>query len=98
MHKRLQLLIPAVQLLICIVTFSWYRFIHSDVLLLKYAVPARDIVMKLNFPLMILWAPFSYGLDRLFSAPYREVTLIVGAAIVGVALFSNIALFWYFVV
>jgi hypothetical protein len=99
MYKRLKILVPAVQVLLVVGVFLWYKAPHSEHVLTQYVGPARDVVIKLNFPLLILWSPILYITEwfPLFLSPSHPATQVLGIAVFALALVSSVAVFWHLV-
>jgi hypothetical protein len=67
--------------------------------MVKYGYTPLDIVLKLNFPLAIPWAPVLYLTDLTFSTSRSSgtpVTVMFG--VLDLCILATVALFWYFVV
>jgi hypothetical protein len=100
MNKALKIAIPAAQVLIASSIFVWYSLTKSVDVSTRYAYPARDIVIKLNFPLAVLWSPILYAMER-FSVNLNPASVVIRTSILilfVIAFAASTFLFWYFVV
>jgi hypothetical protein len=100
MNKRLKIAISAAQVLIAGSIFAWYSLTNSIDVSTPYAYPARDIVIKLNFPLAVLWSPILYAMER-FSGNLSPSSAVIRAGILilfVLAFVVSIFLFWFLVV
>lgn len=95
MHKRLRWSISISQMLLAAAAFNWDKGVHSELILLKYAQPVRNIIISLNFPIAILWSPIIYAIER---TSHRGTPSLVAAVIFGCGMFFTVALFWFVVV
>lgn len=100
MNKRFTVIVPAIQVVIAMTAFVSDRFVYNENAHLLYVLPAKDIVMKLNFPLVVVWAPLLLGADWLsrYLFPLSGILLAVVMILSGLIFASSIAAFWYFVV
>lgn len=98
MHMLWKRALPAAQLLIASSTFAWYSLEKSVDVSTAYAYPARDIVIKLNFPIALLWSPILYFMERFSdylnpsSVVMKTISLVFFLVLFGL----SIVLFWYF--
>lgn len=99
--RRLSMTISLLQVLFLIAVAGWHHVLewylvnHHLVrpdLLARYAGVPLDIVIKLNFPLSLLWAPILYLTRSYFSFSTSVVTVLLDIAIL-----TSVGLFWYVV-
>jgi hypothetical protein len=104
-RTRLRIIIPLLQVLILILTFSLdpllsKRYVTRSDLAVAYIVTPERLVLKLNFPLAILGMPIVYLTARAFpntGSPTGALhALIFGAYVL--AILTSAAMFWYLVV
>jgi hypothetical protein len=98
MRKIWRVALPAAQLLIVVGAVDWYRSEKSVNIAVVYAYPTRDIVMKLNFPVILVWSPI-VGVMEHFSGylnPTSTVMMAVSLVLFVAASSLSIFLFWYF--
>lgn len=99
MHKRLRIIVPAVQVLIVLAAFILPNLTHGNSQHLPDIFALQNLVLKLNFPLVVIWSPVFYALDRLspYLPPLHGVFFAMAVILVGSLLCSTVALLWYFV-
>jgi hypothetical protein len=97
MHKRWRTVLPTAQLLIVVGTFAWYNLDKSDSGLV-YAYPAHDIVIKVNFPIALVWSPILYFMERFpdYFNPTSAVIKTISLVFFVTAFGLSVVLFWYF--
>jgi hypothetical protein len=99
MYKRLKIIVPAAQVLAIVCMFGWERVPQVERTISLYILPTRQIIMNLNFPLVIIWWPIIQAIEWLNGyLPFLREPSTTGTIGIALALFSSIALFWYFVV
>jgi hypothetical protein len=104
--KRQRLFVPVIQVLLLISAAAWHNAVsHTGVqqdLGSHYASTPLYLTMKLNVPLLVIWAPFVYLANWALSSSYLGVPnhamVVVLTGVFDLAVLSSVALFWYFVV
>jgi hypothetical protein len=88
--------LPTAQLLIVVGTFAWYNLDKSDSGLV-YAYPAHDIVIKVNFPIALVWSPILYFMERFpnYFNPTSVVMKTISLVFFVTAFGLSVVLFWY---
>lgn len=99
MWKQLKIVISSIQAVIAITVFAIPKLTHSTHIVMD-ALSLQKLVVKLNFPLVIVWSPVLYAADRtsgsfawLSGSLFIAVSLLIGAVFA-----SSVAAFWYFLV
>jgi hypothetical protein len=103
--KKLRVVIPLLQVLILILAFSLdpllgRRYVMRSDLAIAYIVTPEHLMLKLNFPLVILGLPAIYLGDLAFPQMNSRAGAL-GAVISGVyvlVLLASTAAFWYFII
>lgn len=100
MHKRLKIILPGAQVLAFACVLLLTKRTAGEREFLLYALPARQVIMDLNYPLVAL-AHIIVSLDRLsgylgLSWEPKGIMLTAAITTAAVVLFCCIALFWYF--
>lgn len=100
MHKRIRIVVPAVQTLAFVAVWLLKRAaLTSDAVNFNYYIPAESLVTRLNYPLMECWWILDYVLYRLhLPNPDSGVVFLALVLVVGFVFLSSVALFWYLVV
>ena len=104
-RTRLRIVIPLLQVLLLILAFAADGMIgklgwnNRPGLRYACAVTLPALVLKLNFPLMVLWLPIAYPMGvisyRSSDASSHTGTILV---VSDLAILTSTAAFWYFVV
>jgi hypothetical protein len=105
-NRCLRVLVPAIQVLLLIAAAAWHQVAWQRLagpgLPPQYAMAPLDILIKLNFPLLVLWSPVVLPLN--FALSTFHLNLPTGPTLVGLTVLfdflvlSSVAVFWYFVV
>jgi len=106
-HLRASAVISIFQVVLFVSICLWFRSVSYNHIggrlgqvdfIVAYAITPLHLLMKLNFPLVLLWLPISYPLNYLFSilSPYRSVFITAGV-LAFVAAAASVAWFWNFV-
>jgi len=103
-RTKLRIVIPLLQVLILIFTFSLdpilsKRYVTRSDLEVAYVVTPEHLALKLNFPLAVLGIPLLYVSSGFL--PTSSPTSVLGEVIFGVlllAVVASTAAFWYLVV
>ena len=100
MGKKLRVAVPAFQVLSIALIVAWSNLCHDPRIVVNYFGPTRDLLLKENFPLVVVLAPIAYALDRVGEVigPVGGTSQAIGTAFFGLLLFIGAALFWYLVV
>jgi hypothetical protein len=95
MNKALKLAVPTIQLLCWAAVTALGFFPPNETVYRSYFSPLKSIVMQVNYPILLVWSPILYGLDRLPAAVSSFDGFPASAAtIVGILLFAlSLALF-----
>lgn len=104
---RLKFIVPTLQVLLLISASLWQRILenryaeHPEAIV-GYILTPKNILLKANFPLAVLWFPMFRALEWALSSSNQSLARgaagVTTLAVLDVAVFSTIALFWYFVV
>jgi hypothetical protein len=97
--KRPGIVVAGLQVLIIIVLVAVHYVWRDPHFLVRYYEPARNLVLKENFPLVVLLAPVAYALQLCggLPSPVRGICLAIGTTFLGIALLPSVGFFWYFV-
>jgi hypothetical protein len=94
----LKFIIPTLQMLTVVGVLVWEKMARTDRMLTNYVLPTREMILNLNLPLVAIWWPFIYTMERLGDyLPFLQKPSAIGFGI-ALTLFASIGLFWYFVV
>src|SRR5436190_2485998 len=97
-YKRLKILVPAIQVLLVIATVVWDRMRISDLAFDLYARPFQEILMKLNWPLVVMWWPVASLVERFTTNMNPSATHDIWVMVYVLAILFSVAIFWYFVI
>ena len=101
MHKFWRVIVPTSQVVAFVGVFLAGKLGDSQSFYFNGYLPAKIVVISLNFPLLTFWSPAAYCLDhssaKLVRAP-GEAAVKTFAILAGLVFLSTVALFWYFVV
>jgi hypothetical protein len=56
---RLRTFLPLIQVLAVVGVFGWTKLCHDPRILAEYVYPARSLLVKENFPLVVAWVPLA---------------------------------------
>ncbi len=105
--KQMKFIVPTLQVLLLISAGLWQRILenryaeHPETIV-GYILTPKNVLLKANFPLAVLWFPIFRALE--WASSSSNPSLARGAAgvtalvVLDTAVFSSMALFWYFVV
>lgn len=104
MSTRLRVIIPSLQVLVLILAFAagpimGKRYAERPDSGRAYTVTSLRLVLKLNFPLVVLWLPIAYPMSAP-SYPSSHASSPTGVilAVWDLAILTSTAAFWYLVV
>ncbi len=104
-RTKLRIIIPLLQVLIFILAFSLEARLSARYLGRSYYLRAIcvttlfDLVLKLNFPLVVLWLPIAYPMSAVsYHSPHASSPTGVILGVWDLAILTSIAAFWYLVV
>jgi len=104
-RARLRIIIPLLQVLIFILAFSLDAHLSARYLGRSYYLRAISVttlshlVLKLNFPLLVLWLPIAYPMSAVsYHSPHASSPTGVILTLWNLTILTSLAAFWYLVV
>ncbi len=99
MFKRFRVALPILQILLALIAYGMPK-VNTNLEFDISMFALRDVVTKMNFPVLVVLSPLLYLLDRISRnfPPATGVYFIVVAVIGGVVLMAVIGGFWYLVI
>jgi hypothetical protein len=96
MYKRLRIIVPLFQVAAAIVVFVFARYCHDESTYISYCVPAQSVVTNMQYPLLIVLAPF--GLPFGMVTDLLHMSRAMARAVGAIVIIPSIAFFWYYVI